>query len=117
MLNLFINPYNFIPLGKEEDYQTKERGKTLQGVIEYSLLTKTPLFIPNTSTSYAFSEPPHKGKEEEEEGKEKEKEEEEEKEAHKSYDFYSYANLEGHENACHDIFIKLHTFYFPRVRN
>lgn len=84
----FINPYNFIPVGEsgpraefnEADY---EQSKKYSGVIEYSLLTKTPLFIPNTSTNDAFrirlggegnsvNEP-----------------------SHKSYDFYSWKDLSG----------------------
>lgn len=45
----FINPYNFVPLGKECNKNSYEKG-SLCGVIEYSLLTKTPLFIPDTET-------------------------------------------------------------------
>lgn len=69
--NKFINPYNFIPLPSEK------AGKYLDqdihtGVINYTVTTKTPLFIPNTSSENAFQ---CKGK-------------------HKSYDFYSYQELE-----------------------
>ena len=46
--NKFVNPYNFVPLQKECKRKVVERG-TLTGVIEYSLLTKTPMFIPDTN--------------------------------------------------------------------
>ena len=88
----FINPYNFIPLGKQRPYQTERREKTYSGVIRYSMLTKTPLFIPNTSMSHAFSEPAA-----------------EEDKDHKSYDFYSYTDLSGKENAC------AHRYYAPVI--
>ena len=43
----FINPYNFIPIGSKK---SGNAGKgELSGVIHYSVLTKTPLFIPNTA--------------------------------------------------------------------
>lgn len=80
---LFVNPYNFIPLGSGKAIASKE-ARNLNGVIEYSVLTKTPLFIPNTSTDHAFTF-------------EKSKLSEKELEAiaeHKSYDFFSYTNLE-----------------------
>lgn len=67
----FINPYNFIPLGAKRAKQGEELG-TFTGVIEYSVLTKTPLFIPNTSCDERFV----KGVKD-----------------HKSYDFYSYQDL------------------------
>ncbi|MCC8149982.1 MAG: hypothetical protein LIO96_00555 [Lachnospiraceae bacterium] len=51
----FVNPYNFIPLSPGRaatPAEDKEKGYT--GVIHYSVLTKTPLFIPNTSNSDTF---------------------------------------------------------------
>lgn len=67
----FINPYNFIPIGSKK---SGNAGKgELSGVIHYSVLTKTPLFIPNTSCDATFETSL------------------EEKE-HISYDFYSYHN-------------------------
>lgn len=75
----FVNPYNFIKLPQnrakaydDADFHT--------GVIEYTVTTKTPLFIPNSSFENAFkiSEIPT--------GKEKKE--------HKSYDFFSYTELE-----------------------
>ena len=69
----FVNPYNFIPLGSGKAEQSRS-GEEYTGVIEYSVLTKTPLFIPNTSTDQAFpAENPE----------------------HKSYDFYSFEDLNG----------------------
>ena len=68
----FVNPYNFIPLQtKAPERNTVTKGR-YSGVIEYSLLTKTPLFIPNTSSADAFrmNIPEHK-----------------------SYDFFSYKDL------------------------
>ncbi len=44
----FVNPYNFVPLQKSCSRNEVEKG-TLTGVIEYSLLTKTPMFIPDTN--------------------------------------------------------------------
>lgn len=72
---LFVNPYNFIPLGQKiASVEEDERNYT--GVIEYSLKTITPLFIPNTSNDNAFR---MQGKYED----------------HKSYDFFSYKDLSG----------------------
>lgn len=73
---LFINPYNFIPLTMQKKLADPEN-RNLTGVIEYSVLTKTPLFVPNTSNDHAFFP---------------------ELMDHKSYDFFSYKNLmEGEE--------------------
>lgn len=87
----FVNPYNFIPLhtAKTAAPAVEETG-TLSGVIEYSLLTKTPLFIPNTSSDRAFNE----------RLKENCNNNQEALDAliakqnyHKSYEFFSYENL------------------------
>lgn len=69
----FINPYNFIPLSGNCAEGTKEKG-TYTGVIDYSVLTKTPLFIPNTSNDNAFRIKLTEGD-------------------HKSYEFFSYTDL------------------------
>lgn len=68
----FINPYNFVPLtsGKKRAEHSEEK---YSGLIEYSLLTKSPLFIPDTSNDNAFPQG---------------------KEGHKSYDFFSYERCE-----------------------
>ena len=67
----FLNVYNFVPLAKKkaEKYTCQDEHT---GVITYSITTKTPLFIPNTSNNQAFSM-----------GQDVPVE-------HKSYDFYSY---------------------------
>ena len=72
----FVNPYNFIPLKSQEPERIDKdqiRG-TYTGKIKYRLLTKTPLFIPNTSRDDAFSES-------------------KDTTDHKSYDFFSYQDL------------------------
>ena len=49
----FVNPYNFIKFPEEKaQAYTEEDWHT--GVIEYSITTKTPLFIPNSSSEKAF---------------------------------------------------------------
>ena len=71
MNSRFVNPYNFIkfPKMKAQKYDDSDRHT---GVIEYTLTTKSPLFIPNSSNDNAFgSKIPD----------------------HKTYDFYSYTNL------------------------
>ena len=72
----FINPYNFIPFANAKTLASKsdDEGK-LSGVIEYSLLTKTPLFIPNTSCECAIDPVNYNEKE------------------HKSYEFFAYEDL------------------------
>lgn len=71
----FVNPYNFIPLEAEKSVAAADCDeKKYSGVIEYSLLTKTPLFIPNTSNDNAFGSTV---------------------EDHKTYDFFSYNDLSG----------------------
>ena len=66
----FVNPYNFIGFPKEKaKAYTDEDVHT--GVIEYSITTKTPLFIPNSSSETAFCES-------------------DEVAEHKSYDFFSH---------------------------
>jgi hypothetical protein len=69
----FVNPYNFIPLGKGK--RREERGgDLLTGRIECTLTLKTGLFIPNTSSEDAFGLQTTG-------------------EAHKSYEFFSYIDL------------------------
>lgn len=70
----FVNPYNVIPLGQKSPAAEKESARKYTGVIEYSLRTVTPLFIPNTSNENAFDM------------KKMCKD-------HKSYDFFSYKDL------------------------
>ncbi len=68
----FLNPYNFIPFPEKKAAAYAEEGEKHTGVIEYSITTKSPLFIPNTTSDKAF------------EGN---------VEDHKSFDFYSYTQL------------------------
>lgn len=69
--NRFVNPYNFISLPNKKAKAYLDEDKHY-GVIHYSITTKTPLFIPNSSNDNAFGC----------------------KEAdHKSYDFFSYTDL------------------------
>ena len=74
-MNGFINPYNFIsfPEKKAKAYTDTD---VHTGVIEYTITTKTPLFIPNTSSDTAFSAS-------------------DQTEDHKSYDFFSYCTLDS----------------------
>ncbi len=70
--NSFVNPYNFIPLEKHVPDRKEVKPGNLTGVISYTLMTRTPLFIPNTSNEDAFK----MGIKD-----------------HKSYDFFSYNDL------------------------
>lgn len=74
----FVNPYNFIPLGKESPSAKEESGQKYTGVIIYNLRTVTPLFIPNTSSEDAFKMSKKYAD-------------------HKSFDFFSYRDLSGLE--------------------
>ena len=74
----FLNPYNFIgfPDKKAKAYIDTD---CHTGVIEYSLTTETPLFIPNSSSESAFKEAALVND-------------------HRSYDFFSYTELNVEEN-------------------
>lgn len=98
----FINPYNFVPLTKQKKIYRENEEEKFTGVIEYSVLTKTPLFIPNTSNDQAF----HASKEyagkntdaaaitypADEKGSSK-TESKDKNDIHKSEDFFSYHML------------------------
>lgn len=72
----FVNPYNFISFPKEKAKAYNEPNKPIYtGFIEYTITTKTPLFIPNSSSDKAFKESSVQD--------------------HKSYDFFSYTNLDS----------------------
>lgn len=84
MADGFVNPYNFIAFPKEKAKAYTDRDRHT-GYIRYTITTKTPLFIPNSSSETAF------------------RESDQEKD-HKSYDFFSYTNLEPskrYENEYH----------------
>ena len=81
----FINPYNFIPLEEEAPERGEVKRGNRSGVISYFVLTKTPLFIPNTSSDDAFKmEIPD----------------------HKSYDFFSLEDLSKQEKSVEDVFFE-----------
>lgn len=71
----FLNPYNFIslPLKKATAYKYDDR-HILTGKICYKITTRSPLFLPNSSTDEAF-------------------EQSQKINGHKSYDFFSYNQL------------------------
>ena len=63
----FVNPYNFVTLETPNDEQKKQKRdipiseklsgeKLYTGILKCTLRTKTPLFIPNTTNDYTFSE-------------------------------------------------------------
>lgn len=84
MMKGFVNPYNFIkfPKKKAEAYPDED---CHTGVINYTITTKTPLFIPNSSSDCAFGQS-------------------DALQDHKSYDFFSYTELDGkkrYENEYH----------------
>lgn len=68
----FLNPYNFIPLPKKRASAYVDNAKNHTGVIEYQITTRSPLFIPNTSSNKAFANTVTD---------------------HGCYDFYSYTDL------------------------
>lgn len=77
----FLNPYNFIPFPNKKSVRYEDTD-IHTGVITYTITTRSPLFIPNTSNENAF---PSEIKD------------------HKSYDFYSYTELErgkDYSNSC-----------------
>lgn len=80
----FVNPYHFVPLGKEcdrkNDYKAiKEQNGLLTGWIECELETKSPVFIPNSSNDDVFQTRAGNDKV-------------------KSYDFFSREDLSGRFN-------------------
>lgn len=92
----FINPYNFIPLKgspKRENRRESDNQEKFTGVIEYSVLSKTRLFIPNTSNSKVFLF-----------SNDTDEYDDEIKEKHKTYDFYSYTDLSNVKEDCSDKF-------------
>lgn len=90
MVNGFVNPYNFIqfPERKAKAYTDKDKHT---GYIEYTVTTKTPLFIPNSSSDTAFCE---SDKNVSDEGKNVYSKGADKKQYHKSYDFFSYTDLD-----------------------
>lgn len=77
----FLNPYNFIsfPSKKASAYKYVDR-QTLTGKIRYKITTRSPVFLPNSSTDEAF-------------------EQSQKINGHKSYDFFSYNELQPYSRA------------------
>lgn len=95
----FINPYNFIPLGKSaheknlpwqsgNSNEGSSSAPKMTGKIEYTLTTLAPLFIPNTSNDRVFSNS----------DKLMDSSTEDTPVYHKSFEFYSYCNLAGQKD-------------------
>ena len=111
----FINPYNFIPFDNQRQVSRPEtENGELSGVISYSIYTKTPLIIPNTSNPDTFKLAVNQKEDEAKRGetgiRKADREEESRnsqeavqedvqkdirKDVHKSYDFFSYDDLSG----------------------
>ena len=96
----FLNPYSFIPLPEEKSLYEKEDA-IYTGVIHYTITTKTPTFIPNTSSEQAFEKTDlfykKMCKERNRQYAESHK--------HNSYDFFSYTNLDKgkrYDEECHE---------------
>ncbi len=81
----FVNPYNFIPIAKQPPQRSANTKGNYSGVINYRIRTKTPLFIPNTSSEDAFK----MGITD-----------------HKSYDFFSYNDLSDEKESVKDRFFE-----------
>lgn len=99
----FINPYNFIPLKgspKRENRRESDNQEKFTGVIEYSVLSKTRLFIPNTSNSKVFQFNIPMNDVDGCNNDEKKSKIKEIKEKHKTYDFYSYTDLSNVKGDC-----------------
>ncbi len=69
----FINPYNFVSFPSKFERSDFKEGN-LTGYLSVSLKTRSPIFIPNTTNTNYLSDPTP---------------------GHKTYDFYSYADLSG----------------------
>lgn len=95
----FVNPYNFIPLGDEGPSRTGMCCTgNLSGVIEYSLITKSPLFIPNTSNDDIF-DCYMKDPKDDKKNVKTVNDSKGEKQHHKSYEFFSYDDLSGEKGS------------------
>ena len=78
--NKFINPYNFFPLEKEAPIKDSVKKGEYSGVINYTLTTKSKLFIPNISNDKALIDSTAYDKDEKIDNSG----------YHKSYEFFSY---------------------------
>lgn len=48
----FVNPYNFFPLSDHKQVVENDFGEKCSGVIKYRIISKTPLFIPDTTKAF-----------------------------------------------------------------
>lgn len=91
----FVNPYNFIPLEdsckKEVDYKKRKKEGKLTGWLNCKLETKTPIFIPNTTSV----EENQKGEKISNVFKKEIIDEDGNKKIVNSYDFYSYEKIDA----------------------
>ncbi len=83
----FINPYNFVSLGEKKDsvraaIEKGEEAEKFTGILQCRMITKTPIFIPNSSCDHAFLTT-------------------KENKLHKNYDFFSYCSLKEGEAKNH----------------
>lgn len=84
----FINPYHFVNLPSEKKVYEEKDEQRFTGKIRVRIETKSPLFIPNTSCDDVFKKKTDPNP----------KKREKKQEKHKSYDFFSYNNLDSDVN-------------------
>ena len=48
----FVNPYSFFPLSEKKQEAQEPNSQGISGVIQYTVFTKTPLFIPDSEQSF-----------------------------------------------------------------
>ena len=98
----FINPYNFVPVLKENGSSRIDMAafgnpeeETYSGKIRYTMETISPLFIPNTSSDHAFDIQGDMKKNDNEKGSNKKTGDGKDgiRYDHPSYDFFSYTDL------------------------
>lgn len=75
---LFVNPYSFIPVSKNEPERGAVKKGKLSGKISCTIEVKTPVFIPNTTFDYVEKE-------------------------HKHNVFYSYTDLSGENELSNEV--------------
>jgi CRISPR-associated protein (TIGR03986 family) len=93
-MSRFVNPYNFITLGEKCNKSEKRELGRLTGVLTCTLVTKTPLFIPNTTNEHAFPDKDRIIADAYNKCNNKSKAKPDDP---KSYDFYSYDDITGED--------------------
>jgi len=91
MSDMFVNPYTFIGLGESKS-RSSGNGK-YTGVLSCTMMTLTPLIIPNAANEHAFSK--REQRVVDRWNKKNSSSALREESGIKSYDFYSYDNPEG----------------------